>query len=218
MKFADFESALSIPRLGRYTLAAGGNRAKALRLYRANIKLGQRFYGIIGMFEVVLRNAINEHFLVQYNDADWLLNQSNRGFLISFRDSVNKEYVKLNRYGHYTNDKLISSLSFGIWTYMFSNRGYRNSGKTVLQIFPARPHGLAAKQIYRELDSIRAFRNRIAHHEPLCFDKNGNVDTTEAARVLKLLTEYISYLGYTPKELLYGIESPDKTIAAINAI
>ena len=53
---------LSPARLNKYAQASGNEKAKTLRLYQYNIKLSQRFYGVIGMFEIMLRNAINTHY------------------------------------------------------------------------------------------------------------------------------------------------------------
>lgn len=58
MKYSDYEIAFSPARLSRYSNACGGDQNKALTLYRHNVKLCQKFYGVLSLFEVVLRNAI----------------------------------------------------------------------------------------------------------------------------------------------------------------
>ena len=59
MKYDECLQVLSPARLNKYAQACGNDRAKTLRLYQYNIKLSQRFYGVIGMFEIMLRYAIN---------------------------------------------------------------------------------------------------------------------------------------------------------------
>lgn len=59
MKYQDYEKAFSPARLYKYLKAFGGDTVAALTLYRHNIKLCQKFYGVLNIFEVVLRNAIN---------------------------------------------------------------------------------------------------------------------------------------------------------------
>jgi hypothetical protein len=218
MKYFEFETVLSKPRLGKYLQACGNDKQKALRLYRYNVRLCQKFYGALGILEVALRNAINEHYLRELNDPDWLVTQAGNGFLKKYRGLILKEQAGLVKRGVYTNDRLLSTLTFGVWTYMFSRRCYKNSGKTLLRIFPKKTQGLNASHIYRDLDAVRIFRNRIAHHESLCFSKIGGIDLTEAERIMALIQEYLKYLGYNPKEILYGVELPVPTIEKIKEL
>ena len=86
MKYEEYEIALSVPRIGKYRLACKGDKNKALILYRYNIKLCQKFYGVLGVLEVVLRNAVNEHFKMKLQDNDWLITQAEGGFLVNYQD------------------------------------------------------------------------------------------------------------------------------------
>ena len=218
MKYERYEKALSTPRIGKYKKACNGDKNKALILYRYNIKLCQKFYGVLGVLEVVLRNAINEHYKVHLRDNDWLLTQSQSGFLVNYQDIILKERSKLIQNHKYTHDKLVASLSLGVWTFLFSRNCYKNSGKTLLQIFPKRTHGLNQKDIYADLDKIRMFRNRIAHHEPLCFDTLGAINVVYAKEIYNLIIKYIDFLGYCTNELLYGVETPLSTIEKIDVL
>ncbi|GHT17646.1 hypothetical protein FACS189429_2190 [Bacteroidia bacterium] len=218
MNFGEYEKALSVPRIGKYRIACKGDKNRALILYRYNIKLCQKFYGVAGVLEVVLRNAVNEHFKMRLSDNDWLVTQATSGFLLNYQDTVFSERDKLIRNGKYTHDKLVSSLTFGVWTFMFSRNCYKNSGKTLLQIFPAKAHGLNQRDIYADLDKIRTFRNRIAHHEPLCFNALSEVNVDNAQEVFDLIIKYLNFLGYDTHELLYGIESPTATMLKIKEL
>jgi len=218
MKYSEFERAISMPRLGKYLRACKGNKQKTLRLYRYNIKLCQRYYGLLSIFEIVFRNAINDHFKKQLSDSDWLVSQGANGFLIKYRDTILTEHRKLTVSGKYSNDRLLSTLSFGVWTFLFSRKCFRSSGKTLLQIFPAKPFGMNQGNIYRDLDEIRIFRNRVAHHEPLCFDRNGDIDLTYANKIQDIIRNYLIYLGYEPKLLLYGVEQPSYVLEKIQEL
>ena len=218
MKYEEYETALSVPRIGKYRLACKGDKNKALILYRYNIKLCQKFYGVLGVLEVVLRNAVNEHFKTQLYDNNWLVTQAQNGFLVNYQDTIFKERDKLVHNRKYTHDKLVASLSLGAWTFMFSRNCYKNSGKTLLQIFPNKTHGLNQRDIYDDLDKIRTFRNRIAHHEPLCFDCIGTVNVAYVQQIFSLITKYIDFLGYSANELLYGVENPLQTIIKIDEL
>jgi hypothetical protein len=215
MKYDGYEKALSVPRIGKYRAACMGDKNRALILYRYNIKLCQKFYGVLGVLEVVLRNAINEHYATRLADNEWLITQAQNGFLVNYKDAVFKERDKLVSNHNYTHDKLLASLSLGVWTYMFSRNCYKNSGKTLLQIFPNKTHGLNQKDIYDDLDRIRLFRNRIAHHEPLCFNRMGKIHVDYVQHIYDLITKYVEFLGYRTNELFYGVETPISTIEKI---
>jgi hypothetical protein len=218
VKYEEYEIALSTPRIRKYRVACNNDKTKALILYRYNIKLCQKFYGVLGVFEVILRNAINEHYKTYLSDSDWLITQAQNGFLVNYQDSIFKEKDKLVNNKKYTHDKLVASLSLGVWTFLFSRNCYKSSGKTLLQIFPKKAHGLNQKDIYSDLDKIRIFRNRIAHHEPLCFDSAGAINVHYVKEIYALIIKYIDFLGYTTNELLYGVEVPSSTITKIQQL
>ena len=62
MSFNQYKIFLSCARLSKYRIACHGQEEKAMELYRANIKLSQELYAVLGQFEVVLRNQIDRHF------------------------------------------------------------------------------------------------------------------------------------------------------------
>ena len=53
MKYNDFEDAFSAARLNKYKNACNGNTNKTLTLYRHNVKLCQKFYGVLNIFEII---------------------------------------------------------------------------------------------------------------------------------------------------------------------
>jgi len=218
MKFEEYEIAFSSPRIGKYIFSCNGDKNKALILYRYNIKLSQKFYGVLSVLEIVLRNAINEHYKERLQDTDWLIWQAQNGFLVNYRDTILKERDKLVSSNKYTHDKLVASLSLGIWTFMFSRNCYKNSGKTILQIFPNKTCGLNRKNIYSDLDKIRIFRNRIAHHESLCFNAFGTINIDYVKEIYDLIIKYFNFLGYNSSELLYGVETPISIINKMNKL
>lgn len=207
MNYDAYEKAFSTARLNRYLTACGNNRAKALTLYRQNVRLCQKFYGILNIFEVVLRNAINIHYQFHFNDNDWILNQCVEGAMLSTapqRNEILRTANQLYRNGRYSNDRLVSSVTFGFWTYLFNKLPYRGGGNTLLQIFPYRTLGLAQRPIFNELQQIKSFRNRIAHHEAICFNLYGDIDLNYAKSNLELIQKYVNFLGYNPVQLFRG--------------
>jgi hypothetical protein len=77
----------------------------------------------------------------------------------------------------------------------------------LLKIFTNKPKDINHKIIYKELDEIRDFRNRIAHHEPICFNKKDKVSTKYMGKIWNLILKYIDFLA-VPNEFLQNVESP----------
>ncbi len=222
MKYSEYEKAFSPARLNKYLVACRGNTAKAMTLYRHNVKLCQKFYGILNIFEVVLRNAINAHYQRVLNDSDWVENQMRHGGMIENapqKNEVLRIIATLRQNGRYTNDRVVSSVSFGFWTHLFTRQPYRLGGQNLLRIFPNRTPGLGQRAVFNELQEIKTFRNRIAHHEAICFDENGNIDMSRTQNKYALILKYINFLGYKSSHLFYGIDIlPDSTITKIEAL
>src|SRR5262245_50033578 len=71
MTYNQFERAVSVPRLQKYLTACHNDRKKARRLYRVNIHLSQKIFAVMSIFEVVLRNAIDQHYTAVKGN-DWI--------------------------------------------------------------------------------------------------------------------------------------------------
>lgn len=222
MKYSEYEKAFSLARLNKYLVACGGNTGKALTLYRHNVKLCQKFYGILNIFEIVLRNAINVHYQNVFNDADWVENQMQPGGMIENapqKNEVVRIITTLRHNGRYSNDRVVSSVSFGFWTHLFTKQPFRLGAQNLLRIFSNRTVGLGQRAVFNELQEIKTFRNRIAHHEAICFDENGNIDMSRTQSKYALILKYIEFLGYRSSHLFYGIDIlPDSAIAKIEAL
>jgi hypothetical protein len=70
-----------------------------------------------------------------------------------------------------SHSHLISSTTFGFWTTMFKKDIFVATNGSLLSIFPNKTITTNFKKVSNMLDEIRSFRNRVAHHDPLCFDK-----------------------------------------------
>jgi hypothetical protein len=117
----------------------------------------------------------------------------------------------------YTHDGLIAKLTFGFWTYIFAPKEFAAAGSTLLGVFPNRPFGTNQKIVFQNLIKVNELRNRIAHHEPICFESN-TVSTNRTERRYKLLLELLEWLGCNPKQILSGIDGVSRPLAYINKI
>ena len=219
MDFKTSQKLYSAARMGKYLRACAGNKQKTMQLYRYNLRLCQRFYGTLNLFEVMLRNAINVHYIAYFSDVDWIVNQADIGKLLAYnKDEIWQTEAGYRKRGIYNNDKMVASLTMGFWTKLFSKKRYKRGGKTLLRIFPNKAKGKNQSDVYKDLTHIREFRNRIAHHEPICFDGSGNIDTAFARRHYQLIREYINYLGQNPDNVIQWAERPDEVLDKIDSI
>jgi hypothetical protein len=214
MKYYQFERLISSPRLTRYKAACINNTRLTVRLYRANIRLSQAVLATLSIFEVVLRNKIDIHYKAQFPAAaggqQWLLASilpggflTNPGCQNSLR-KVNDTYRALGI--NYRHDKLLAELSFGFWKYMFAGRQFLAGGSTLLNIFPNLPPHHSQSHVYAKLDRINAIRNRVAHHEPICFGPGETIGTNYARTHFQDILDILSWLNISSRELFYGID------------
>jgi hypothetical protein len=223
MRYSEFERLISPQRLNRYKAACNNNTRKTLSLYRANIRMSQAFLAILGIFEVVLRNKIDAHYKTQFPATPEWLHYSTLpgGFLTQngCQNSLNKitrTYADLGP--NYTHDKLLAELSFGFWKFMFAFRQFRAGGSRLLTIFPNLPIHRNQNFIYQKLDRINSIRNRVAHHEPICFGAGNLIGTTYARSHFQEIIDIITYMGVNSTQLFYGIDGVIKEANYIDNI
>lgn len=207
MKYREFEDAFSFERTGRYIAACNGDKRRAITLYRYNLKLSQEMFTLISCFEVTLRNRIDKQ-MIGHLGNDWLRNLvlpngafSNNHSVDTTRKIIEKAYNGLLQSGSYSHSKLLSEMEFGVWKYMFSNVQYRLTGRILLNAFPLKPVSSRQYQydnayIFHELDYINNIRNRIAHHEPICFGRTISIDTTYALHRYSKMIKHLRNIKY----------------------
>lgn len=216
--YQEAQKIFSPARMQKYLRACRGDEEKAMRLYRYNACLSQAFFGVISLFEVVLRNAINEHYLMTLG-ADWIIKQAvPNGLLEHEADEVAFTKNAYDKEGVYSHDKMVGSFTFGFWTYLFTKRNYKIGGKTLLQIFPNRAKGTTQKMVYADITAIREFRNRIAHHEPICFDAQGAISTDYMERHYDTIKEYLRYMTVDVEQVKPLIIQPEEWLVEVDKL
>jgi len=106
----------------------------------------------------------------------------------------------------YTHDRLVASLSFGFWTELFNRIQFRVGGKSLHKIFINRPVGTNQLIIYKDLVNLRDLRNRIAHHEPLCFGIDNTININYTLSMYRKMIEMTKWLGFHPDELYNSLD------------
>ena len=215
MNYTDFKRIMSTTRMNRYLIACGNNSRKAMTLYRKNLRLSQELYTIISCFEVALRNGINLHYSNIYGN-DWLRDSISTGGIFDnpgcnrAKEVINKTLVKLAN--NYAPTKLLTEMDFGFWRYLFARPQYLAGGQTLLRIFPFKPLSSSAVQynhtfVFRQLEEINRLRNRIAHHEPVCFlPDQPIINTIYARQQYNLILQLFQWMNIDEQSLLYGLD------------
>jgi hypothetical protein len=211
MEYKKLEYYLSQPRLNRFLLASGNSKVKAQKLYRVNLRVSQSFYPILNLFEIFLRNIFNYQVAAYFENPNWILTEKN-GFMNDDSLSGSRFYLKnsilsaertiIRKGGKITAGKVVAEQSFGFWTSLFDTHNYRLIGGIVIHSFRNKPPEINRSAISQKLNRIRAFRNRVYHNEPICF--NGNkIDFTYAENIKNEIYEIMSWID---SDLSYYVE------------
>ena len=229
MNFIEFQHILSEERLQRYLTACGQDSRKTMTLYRLNLNLSQEVFTLLSCFEVALRNSIDRELTAELG-SDWLRDAILPGGIFDVpgcRDSariIRKAYEKLLNSGQYTHYKLLAEMEFGIWKYMFANPQYRVTGRRLLRVFPNKPRSSAEIQynnsyLFNELDGINILRNRIAHHEPICFARRQpQIGTAYILNAYQTIHKLFLWMGIDSHSLLYGLDHVQQVCNKINKL
>lgn len=185
--FAKIQTFLSSTRLNTY----GQNLPvkKQLKEYRRNIKLCRNFYPELDFFEVTLRNAIDSALTSFVNGADWMttlpLDQQTLYKITEVKNRLQKQNKQI------THDRIISELTLGFWTTLFSKKYNQCKFQSYLvkKVFvncPKSQKSIQNIQVY--VNEIRELRNRVCHYERICHYP----DIKERHERLLECTEWIS--------------------------
>ena len=191
---------ISQPRFNRYFTGTNGDFHRAVKLYKANLEIAASFHPVLGILEVSLRNGINQILDNYFNDADWITNQKT-GFMSHptlrndfLKSSVEKAEIQLQRLQiQPTAGKLIAEQSFGFWTALYETSHYSLLQGRPIQVFQHLPRNHGRREVANALTKIRAFRNRINHNEPICFN-GGTIDFTAVEDVYQSVTHILDWI------------------------
>lgn len=163
-------AALSPVRLATYASAKGfSTNTNPLEVYVWNAMVSGAFFSALQVCEVVIRNAISEAIEYKFGHQ-WPWDQG-------FERTINKHWkLELQRarkgIPHGSTGKVVAELKFAFWCSMLTATHDQHIwNKHIRTVFRTLPFPLtvagARTMLHDELDSLRLFRNRIAHHEPI---------------------------------------------------
>lgn len=179
---------ISADRFARYESAVGGDRQTALRLYIWNIAVTSAFWGPLQVLEVALRNALHDRLTARLGREDWW-NARSLTLTSVHRQAIAAAYDRLERERKMpTSGRVVAQLSLGFWV------GLLGTGHNYEMALwrPALRHAFTdavgtRKELYKDFDRLRTFRNRIAHHEPI-FHRHLAADHMHIVRLVELIS------------------------------
>ncbi|PRD40557.1 hypothetical protein C5748_26340 [Phyllobacterium phragmitis] len=159
-------ASISEPRFATYLSKGGNHEAYALALYLYNARLAKAFLYPLNVVEVTLRNAVDE-VLVATFQQNWHQTEAFRSDTLTVEGlaTLNKAIQRAGP--NASRDQVIATLTFDFWSNLFRS-DYGSLWRTnVNRAFPHLRHGESRQDIQNLVKAINAFRNRVAHHEPV---------------------------------------------------
>lgn len=167
---------LSSHRLATFSAAPGFSaNATVLEKYSWHALVSAAFFASLHICEVVIRNGVDEALSDIYG-PDWPWSRTFERSLpnpAGYHFNATKELLRARAQLQVgASGKVIAELKFAFWCHMFTSRYQVRIWNTNMHsVFPNVPAAYstshARQAIYLELESLRRFRNRIAHHEPI---------------------------------------------------
>lgn len=174
-------------RIDRFLPAAAGSREGAFRLYLWNCSLCEAFYLPLHFAEIAVRNAINGH-LIDRLGPNWFENRALVGSMEPKRQAEFEELLESERQRHgddLTCHHLVSEMSFGFWQHLLTKRFNRIVwAPGIKAAFPNLPNALELVDVQNRVETIRKWRNRIAHHKPI-FDRGPSAKHQETLQLIR---------------------------------
>lgn len=204
-------SAFSAQRLSKYIAYNNSDAERAVMHYKANLRLAESLYVSLSVFEVTLRNALSRELHNMAEMDNWFDVFYTTPELDSFVleiDQAKKQII--HRGEEVTADKLISELTFGFWVTLLNSQYERILWKSLRKAFPYMPkQDRKRKNISSPCNSLRRLRNRIFHHEAICWDLD------YVTRLHDNLIDVLGWMNAEMPEWLSTIDQFDKVSESI---
>lgn len=203
MRFAQLVSITSLPRIGKYYQFLNQDKRKTVQAYFLNVDLSAELFKLFSLFEIAFRNNIDHQistvlpFSVNWPQeiAQGKLNKS-AGFLSTRK--VISEAIKLSK--DQSHNQIICQLTFGFWCSLFSGLNFVVLGSRLIKsYYPTKKTD--PKNLRKKLHQIRVVRNRIAHHEPIIFNKRNQISPKYIKTTLNNLLWLMNFIDIDTNQL-----------------
>lgn len=163
------EAAIHPERLIRYLPAAGKDKTAAFDYYLWNCLLCESFHLSLHFAEIVCRNGLHKGLAARCG-AGWHRHVVFRKLLDPrFSGELDAAVAKESaQHGvRLTANHVVSALTFGFWEHLTTKRFERFLwAKGIGNVFPGAPAAMRLADLHALIESVRLWRNRIAHIGP----------------------------------------------------
>lgn len=179
--------------------------------YQCNIELAESFYTCISVFEVALRNALSRELTTMTGRNDWYSVFPTTTGLVNLNRYITQANKQISGRKELSSpSKIIAELTLGFWVSLLNSEYERVLWKDLRRAFPYMPKAKRQrKNISAPLNKFRTFRNRVFHHEPICW----NMDV-----IMEIHTEMLLVMGWINKDLPSWIEPFDRVESVVDSI
>lgn len=231
----NFERVVSSPRLNSYkNYFKAKTMDEVIELYLWNGEISSCFASHLAYFEVALRNSVHRAMSLfysrgQFTSCSWYdfiwtkLRLSTRQRIIEVRQRRGRESL--------SPDEVVASVSLGFWPVVLRNIESAHAPSIFSAIFPHHPLSATPadwrdaevrRHAIRFVFELHAFRNRLAHHEPLwkfspvknttahppIYVEHGSKSQSDSInRLRQLLTQLEEATGYIDRTLEADLRS-----------
>lgn len=170
--------------------------------YKKNLYLSEEYYILLSIFEVSLRNSIDNYLKIKIS-TNWLNNEILHSDTKQRVDEAKRKILQRKEF--LTHDKMIAELPLGFWTSLFrssySNLFRIKDLKNIFPNLPSKEKNFINRNILdKRLNKIRKFRNRVFHYERI-------VNKTEYTNMKEEILKLISY--FDEELYLFALEVID---------
>lgn len=205
-----YEKLFSTERMQKYFQRFPTSDEKAMALYQANISISEAFYPVLAVFEVALRNSLNRELKDHFGTGDWYLHIESTPGLRNLKNEINtaKRHIA-NRNETITGSKVVAELTLGFWVRLLNAEYERILWKPLRRAFPyVDKKDRQRNKISAPINNIRAFRNRVFHHEPIAWN---------LTKLNELHQEILTVMTWLNKDLHLIISKIDRVQATLAA-
>lgn len=198
-----FEKVFSTKRMERYFSLYPNDEAKAIRHYQCNLQLSEAFYVSLSVFEVTLRNALCRELQTMTGREDWYAIFPTTAGLIGLNRYITQAMKQITgRHETITPSKVIAELTLGFWVSLLNSEYERILWKDLRRAFPFMPKSeRQRKNISAPLNRFRSFRNRVFHHESICWNLR---------HVEKIHEEMVKVMGWMNCDVPVWLQQVDR--------
>ncbi|MBK7959701.1 MAG: hypothetical protein IPK03_17440 [Bacteroidetes bacterium] len=104
----------------------------------------------------------------------------------------------------------MAELGFGFWRFMFAQQLMLQNGYCCMYFLSkpkSTPYSIQQHFIFNQLAQLNDIRNRMAHHEPICFLPGQPIKNTKYARHhYNLILQLFQWMQIDEAALLYGLD------------